>query len=263
MPVIPGIDDGNAFDWGRTSADYSAWRPNYPDRFFALLKTLGVGLPGQRILDLGTGVGFLALRFAQAGAAVTGIDIAPEQIEEARRGCNSLGVAAEFHTLPAEGTGFPPASFDVVAASQSWHYFDAARAIPEVKRLLRPAGLFLTSHFVWLPRQDAIAKASEQLVLRHNPKWSHANLRGDVPFVPQWSEGHFSLHAMFVFDEAIPFTRESWRGRIRACRGVGATLTSKAVEDFDREHEILLKEIAPEQFTVLHRIDAHLFQARV
>lgn len=262
MPNVPGIDDGNTFDWGKTSADYSAFRPNYPDRFFELLQTLRVGLLGQHILDLGTGVGFLALRFAQAGAIVTGIDIAPEQIDEARRRCSSLGVTADFQLLPAEATGLPSASFDVITASQSWLYFDKARAIPEVKRLLRPDGLLVTSHLVWLPRQDAIARASEQLVLQHNPKWSHADLSGDVPLIPQGSADHFDLHAMFVFDEAMPFTRESWRGRIRACRGIGASLTGQAVEDFDREHDALLKRIAPEQFAVLHRIDAHLFKVK-
>ena len=262
MPNIPGIDGGRSFDWGKTSGDYSAWRPNYPDRFYDLLRTLQVGVPGQRILDLGTGVGFLALQFARAGALVTGIDIAPEQIDEARRRGASLGVAAEFLIVPAEETRLPPASFDVITASQSWLYFDKARAIPEVKRLLRPGGLFLTSHLAWLPRQDPIANASEQLVLQHNPTWSHADHTGDIPLLPAWSVRHFDLHSMFVFDEPIPFTRESWRGRIRACRAIGATLTGKALADFEREHEALMNRIAPEQFTVLHRIDAHLFKVR-
>jgi hypothetical protein len=125
---------------------------------------------------------------------------------------------------------------------------------------LRPDGVLVTSHLAWLPRQDAIAKASEQLVLQHNPKWSHADWSGDSPLIPAWSEKHFRVQAMFVFDEAMPFTRESWRGRIRACRGIGATLSSEAVKNFDRDHEALLDRIAPEHFTVLHRIDAHLFK---
>jgi hypothetical protein len=74
-------DGDNVIDWGRTSADYSTWRPNYPDRFFDLLETLGVGLPGQRILDLGTGVGFLALRFAQAGALSTALISPPNRFK--------------------------------------------------------------------------------------------------------------------------------------------------------------------------------------
>jgi hypothetical protein len=65
---------------------------------------------------------------------------------------------------------------------------------------------------------------------------------------------------MFVFDEHLPFTRDSWRGRFRACRAIGATLTPEQTDAFDREHDALLREIAPEHFTVLHRIDAHILR---
>ena len=73
--------------------------------------------------------------------------------------------------------------------------------------------------------------------LKHNPRWSHADLTGRVPTVPQWADGHFRLHAMFVFDEHLPFTRDSWRGRFRACRAIGATLTPEQTDAFDREHD--------------------------
>lgn len=257
------IDGDNIIDWGRTSADYSTWRPNYPERFYDALALFGVGLPGQRILDLGTGVGFLALRFAQSGADVTGVDISAEQVEEAGRRALRLGVTAEFLVARAEETGLPDASFDVITASQSWLYFDKRRAIEEVRRLLRPGGTLVTSHFAWLPRLDPIARASEALVLKHNPKWSASDLSGEVPFQPEWAVSDFRVKAMFVFQEAIPFTRESWRGRIRACRGVGASLSSEQVEAFDREHVALLERIAPEYFSVLHSIDAHFLELKV
>ena len=73
--------------------------------------------------------------------------------------------------------------------------------------------------------------------------------------MPKWSEGHFELRGMLVFDEPIPFTRESWRGRIRACRGVGATLSDDQIEAFDREHDALLRTITDGNFSVLHRIE--------
>jgi SAM-dependent methyltransferase len=253
------VDRGNAIAWGKTSADYSTWRPNYPRRFFDLLASFGVGLPGQRILDLGTGVGFLAERFGEAGADVTGVDIDPGQIDEARRRSTALP-SVEFIVAAAEDTGLPSESFDVVTASQAWLYFDKARTIPEVRRLLRRDGLLVTCHFSWLPRLDPIARASEALVLRHNANWTGADWSGDVRLIPEWAEDAFRLHATFVFDEAIPFTRESWRGRMRACRGIGATLSREQTEAFDCEHDALLTATVPERFSVLHRIDAVLLR---
>jgi SAM-dependent methyltransferase len=229
-------DGDNVIDWGKTRRDYVQWRPNYPDRFF------------------------LALRFAQAGADVVGVDISAEQLDEARKQASALGLSAQFLECRAEETSLPPESFDVITAGQSWLYFDKPRMIDETKRLLKRGGLLMTSHLSWLPRQDPVASASEALVLKHNPKWSAADFSGEVPVMRQWAEGHFHLHAMFVFDEAMPFTRESWRGRIRACRAVGATLPAEQVEAFDREHDALLRQIAGERFSVLHRIDAHIFR---
>jgi SAM-dependent methyltransferase len=252
-------DGDRVANWGKTSSDYAEWRPNYPDRFYQALTVFGVGLAGQRILDLGTGVGFLALRFAEAGAIVTGIDISREQIDQAQQRAVRLGIRADFFVASAEDTGLPAASFDAITASQSWLYFDKERAIAEVCRLLVPEGVLVTSSFGWLPQVDSIARASEALVLKHNPDWSAADFSGEWPFAPKWIDGHFRVKAMFVFEESIPFTRESWRGRIRACRGIGATLTKDQVAAFDHEHAALLEAIAPESFTVLHSVNAHIF----
>ena len=80
----PNIDNAREFDWGRTSRDYSKYRPGYPESFYDTLHALGIGCQGQTVLDLGTGTGVLARAFARRGAAVTGIDISDSQIQEAR-----------------------------------------------------------------------------------------------------------------------------------------------------------------------------------
>jgi hypothetical protein len=50
----------------------------------------------------------------------------------------------------------------------------------------------------------------------------------------------------------VPFTRETWHGRMKACRGVGASLSEEELQRWDREHKRLLEESAPERFDVLH-----------
>jgi hypothetical protein len=47
---------------------------------------------------------------------------------------------------------------------------------------------------------------------------------------------------------------------MRACRGIGATLSREQTEAFDREHDALLTALVPDRFFVLHRVDAVLLR---
>jgi SAM-dependent methyltransferase len=213
-------------------------------------------------LDLGTGTGVLARAFAQQGASVCGIDISPGQIKAARKLAQEDFVNVDFQVAAAESVPYPDHSFDVITANQCWFYFDLPKTIAEVKRLLRPEGVLVTSHFSWLPRKDRVARASEELILRYNPQWSAADWPGIVPDFPLWAQKDFDRQGMFFFDEPVPFTHETWRGRIRASRGIGASLSPQEIERFDREHQHLLEGMVAKHFVVMHRIDAHVFSVK-
>ena len=260
MHGLPSHDHGRKIDWGKTSHDYGKFRPGPPASFFEKLSALGVGLPGQRLLDLGTGTGALALQFARQGCRVKGLVISEGQIATARQLADAEELDAEFAVAPAEELNPDDGPFDIATAGQCWLYFDAPKVIARLRDALTPEGLLVTSHLSWLAREDPIARASEALVLEHNPDWTAADWAGVIPPLPRWAGEDFDLRAMFYYDEAIPFTRETWRGRFRACRGVGAALSPEEVDAFDRAHDQLLREIAPEEFTVLHRVDAHMRQ---
>ncbi len=78
----------------------------------------------------------------------------------------------------------------------------------------------------WLPFEDKIAGASEKLVLKYSPNWSGAGETIHQIDIPDCYKEKFELvhHEEFT---KIPFTHESWNGRIKACRGIGASLTEK------------------------------------
>jgi SAM-dependent methyltransferase len=254
-----GLDGGRSIDWGRTSGDYAAHRPGPPPSYFEGLCALGVGRAGDRLLDLATGTGLVARGFAQRGCTVAGIDVASEQVESARAAAEDENLVVDWHVGPVEQLPFGANRFDVATANQCWLYFEAERVIAELDRVLVPGGLIAITHFSYLPRRSAIAHASEQLVLRYNPDWGGADWNERVPLGESWPGRGLRRRALLVYDEPISFTRESWRGRMRALRGIGASLSAAEVEAFDTEHAALLADIAPERFEILHRIDAHVF----
>ena len=62
----------------------------------------------------------------------------------------------------------------------------------------------------------------------------------------------FKLAYHEEFTLRIPFTRESWIGRMKACRGIGASLTEKEISMWEQEHMTFLEQIAPNEFDILH-----------
>jgi ubiquinone/menaquinone biosynthesis C-methylase UbiE len=98
--------------------------------------------PGHSVLDVGTGTGVVAITAARAGGKVTGLDLTPELLEQAR----AIAPVAGFKDIAwkdgdAENLPFGDASFDVVL-SQFGHMF-APRpdvAVKEMLRVLKPGG---------------------------------------------------------------------------------------------------------------------------
>ena len=229
------IDAGKAFDWGRTSEEYAKYRDE-----------------GQNVLDIGTGTGVLPRNMYRYGARWTGTDISPEQIEQAQTLSAEAGMIIDYKAVSTEEIDFPAGSFDVITACQCFWYFDHERVMPKLAELLKPNGKLLILYMAWLPYEDRIASASEELVLKYSPKWSGAGETRHPIWIPDVAYEYFDLEDHEEYDLMVPFTKESWHGRMKACRGVGASLSAEELRQWDVEHRLLLDEIAPEEFEVLH-----------
>jgi SAM-dependent methyltransferase len=243
-------------DFGLTARDYATHRAGFPDSLFQRLAGLGIGLPGQVLVDLGTGTGTLARGFALRGCKVTGIDVAEPLLQEARRLSQRTGIEIDFRFGRAEATGLPVRYADLVTAGQCWHWFDSRQAAKEVARILKPNGYLIIAHFDWLPISGNVVEATEQLILQHNPAWGFAGTTG---IHPQWlrdlAESGYSSLETFSYDVGVHYTPEDWRGRIRASSGVGASLLPAQVEVFDHDLGEILKHRFPgEVLEIPHRV---------
>lgn len=246
------IDSGRAFDWGRASADYAKYRDIYPKEFYQKLLDIGMCIEGQKVLDIGTGTGVLPRHLYPYGAHFTGIDIAKEQIEQAIALAKNGHMKIDFHCTSAEASSFPNSTFDAVTACQCFTYFDHSTLALRVSDMLKPGGRFAVLYMAWLPFEDKIAGASEELVLKYNPVWTGCREERHLISIPSVYNQYFTIEQQDIFDVKVPFTRESWNGRMKACRGIEASLPKEEVARFDTEHRQLLEKIAPEEFEVLH-----------
>lgn len=248
------IDAGKAFDWGRTSCDYAKYRDIYPEIFYKKIIERNLCISGQKVLDLGTGTGVLPRNMYRFGAEWIGTDISENQILQAQILSDKLNMNIQYQTVAAEDIDFPDDTFDVITACQCFWYFDHSKVIPKLHRMLKDDGKLLLLYMAWLPFEDKIAGASEELILKYNPKWSGAREIKHPIEVPDCVYDKFKIMYHEEYDVEIPFTRETWHGRMKACRGVGASLSPNEMERWENEHKKLLMNIAPKEFLIKHYV---------
>ena len=96
---------------------------------------------GDDVLDVACGTGNAAIRAAQAGGRVTGVDLTPELFEAGRREAADAGVALDWVEGDAEELPFADSSFDVVLSTFGCMFAPRhALAAAELVRVLRPGG---------------------------------------------------------------------------------------------------------------------------
>src|SRR4051812_16656416 len=99
--------------------------------------------PGERVLDVGSGPGFLAAELAAdvgPHGVVDGVDVSDSMLAIAARRPRRAGAAVvRLHRADATSLPFPDASFDAAVSTQVYEYVaDIGAALRELARVLRP-----------------------------------------------------------------------------------------------------------------------------
>lgn len=123
-----------------TAELYEPFRPPYPAEFFQRVARELRLTKQQRLLDIGTGPGLLAIGFAPHAGHVSAVDPEPAMLAMARRAITRAGQAVDLIEGRAEDLPAGAGPFDVVTIGRALHWIDREALGPLLARLVKPDG---------------------------------------------------------------------------------------------------------------------------
>ncbi|SDD09343.1 class I SAM-dependent methyltransferase [Glycomyces harbinensis] len=135
-----------ALSFGQAADLYDSIRPTYP----AEALRWQIGDAEKDVLDIGAGTGLLTRVLIGLGHRVTAVE--PDDQMRAKLTASSPGLTAAL-AGSAEALPVPDAGAGAITAGQSFHWFDRPRALPELRRALRPDGILAP---IWNIRDESV-----------------------------------------------------------------------------------------------------------
>lgn len=208
---------GAAQGFDSNAEAYEAARPSYPAEAVAHVVGHGRIGPGGRVLDLAAGTGKLTRLLVPTGAEVVAVEPTAAMRDVLRARLPDI----EVHDGTAEDLPLADSSVDAVTVAQGFHWFETARALDEIARVLRPRG--------WLA------------LLWHEPPRSG------------WAAEHWQLRQRLTgFSGDYP--GRGWEAVLDADRRFGARTVTTVVATVTTTAEAELAESASRSY--VHALDA-------
>jgi SAM-dependent methyltransferase len=151
------------------------------------LRVLG-DVAGLDVLEYGCGAAQWSIWLARQGARPVGLDLSRRQLEHAARLVARSGVRVPLVNADAERIPFADASFDLVLCDHGAMTFaDPVRTVPEVARVLRPAGRFVFNmasafHYLfWDDDADALGQTVQRDYFGMR-RWDEGSVDFQLPY---------------------------------------------------------------------------------
>jgi ubiquinone/menaquinone biosynthesis C-methylase UbiE len=160
--------------WDRRASSFDAESPSHglrsEDQALAWRRLI-IEVAGEApldALDIGCGTGFLSILLAERGHRVTGVDVAPAMLAEARAKADGQGLVLNFIQADAEALRLPDDSVDLIIERHVlWTLPHPEVALGDWRRLLRPDGrlVLIEGHWGPMERRDEYVQIYDRLPL--------------------------------------------------------------------------------------------------
>ena len=179
------VHDVAARGFGAQAEAYDRARPSYPpDAVAWLAGALGIR-PGRRVVDLAAGTGKLTALIAGTGADLVAVEPVAAMRDQLRRRLPGVPLVGAI----AEALPFAAGSVDAAVVAQAFHWFDADRAMAELRRVIRAGGRL---GLIWNARDrsvdwvDRIWSVLDRV--EKNAPWRDHGDNTDSAAAHRWSE---------------------------------------------------------------------------
>lgn len=196
--------------FSKQAADYAKYRPHYPqalyDCVFSHVRHFDCAW------DCGTGNGQAALALAKKFKLVMATDVSEAQIRHAETKPNIV-----YEVCPAEKTPFADHSFDLATVAQALHWFDFDAFYPELRRVLKPNGIFAAWSYGLLrvdPAIDQIIDYFYNDILA--PYWDPRRKLIDeqyktIPFpLKKFEVPSFAIELDWTLEQYVQYISKTW-----------------------------------------------------
>ena len=215
--------------FGSAAGLYDRARPRYPDE--AILWAIG---DARDVVDLGAGTGILTEQVIRLGRHCTPVEPDEQMRAQCDRRLGSLGYSEVALAGSAEAIPLPDGYAQAVVAGQAYHWFEPAKAHPEIARVLRPGGGFAP---IWNIRDEAEPWVAALTTILHSQDGTgvHAGWR--------WValDDYFDGTERAVFHHSVRHTPDSLRDLLRS-RSYYITGTGDRRAMLERELDELLRD---------------------
>ncbi len=202
------------------AADYARARPSYPPELFAWLKRQCSG--HDLAWDCGTGNGQAAVALAGHFGRVHASDLSAEQIAQA-----APDPRIDYRAAPAEASGLSDACCDLVTVAQALHWFCGDDFYAEVRRVLKPGGVFAAWTYTLLRGEPGLNALVEDFYRNTIGPWWPPERRWvdlgyrEMPFpFAEIAAPEFEIRLEWTLDDLLAYLR-TWSATQRYIRERG------------------------------------------
>ena len=195
-------------------------------------------ISGKKILDTGAGTGRFSLSLAEMGGEVTALDISQEMLDVLKENAEKSHLSEKISTIQADASQkipFPDETFDFcIAINTLSHIKDARGLFKEVRRILKPNGIFLSNY--------------PNLISVYFPFGVLVNLRGRSLWKKVFTRW-YSLHDIRSLYKTNKFSIETIKGQVHFSAKINNRMILTVLQFIDRLfRNSSLKYIAPTIF---------------